>query len=78
MIYVTHVYHPLEPAAELAKQTRTGISRRNATIPNVTEALRNARDLVLVANRRQPESAWRFRLRRRRLAQAKINAKPTS
>jgi hypothetical protein len=44
---------------------------RDATMPKVTRTMRGARDLLLVANRDNPESARRLRLRRRRLAPGK-------
>jgi len=60
MIYVTHVYHPLEPAAELAKQAEKEYRDRDVTMPKVTQALRDARDTLLVANRENPKALGDF------------------
>ena len=59
MIYVNHVYHQ-EPAADLAKHAEREYRARDAAMPKVTQALRDARDLLLVANRDNPKALGDF------------------
>jgi hypothetical protein len=58
-------------ATGLAKQAEREYRARDAAMPGVTQALRDARDLLLVANRDNPKSARRLRLRGGRLAPGK-------
>jgi hypothetical protein len=49
-----------DDAADLAKQAEREYNARDAAMPKVTQALRDARDLLLVANRDNPKALGHF------------------
>jgi hypothetical protein len=65
-----------EKAADLTKQTEREYRARDAAMPKVTQALRDARDLLLVANRQNPKMLGDFGYVVDDSPQAKAKAKP--
>jgi|GEM_PF-7000887 len=53
-------FHPQNAAADLAKQAEREYRARDAAMPDMTQALRDARDLLLVANRDNPKALGDF------------------
>jgi len=64
------------PAAEISKQAEREYRARDAAMPDVTQALRDARDLLLVANRDNPKALGDFGYVVDDTPQAKAKAKP--
>jgi hypothetical protein len=67
-----------DAAADLAKQAEREYRARDAAMPGVTQALRDARDLLLVANRDNPKALGDFGYDVDDSPQAKAKAKPTT
>ena len=76
MTYVNHVYHHQNQRTELAKQAEREYRARDAAMPGVTQALRDARDLLLVANRDNPKALGDFGYEVDDSPEAKAKAKP--
>jgi hypothetical protein len=67
-----------EEAAKLPKQAKQGYRVRAAAMAGVIQALRDARDLLLVANRDNPKALGDFGYADDDSPQAKAKAKPAS
>jgi len=65
-----------DAAADLAKQAEKEYRDRDVTMPKVTQALRDARDTFLVANRENPKALSDFGFVVDDSPQAKAKAKP--
>jgi hypothetical protein len=79
MIYVSHVYHSLRAAQLIShRKAEKEYRDRDVTMPKVIQALREARGLLLVANRDKPKALGDFGYVVDDSPQAKAKAKPAT